>query len=108
MIRRWFRRLFVALLPVVKVAPLPEDQTQAALIRGRHAESLLQDEVLSEAFSEIENRLMAEWRDSASLSHEKREVLFHQVAAIQSVRGQLKRWSEDAIYLASRIEKAGR
>ena len=108
MIRAFIRRLVLRWLPASIVSELPEDRVQLALQRGRRADDLLSDPVLSEAFAEIEAKLSSEWRDSASISHEKREVLFHQVSAIQSVRAQLKRWSEDAVYLAARIEKAGR
>lgn len=108
MIRAFLRRLILRWLPASLLSELPEDQVQRALMRGRRSAALLADETLSEAFAEIEAKLSAEWRDSASLSQDKREVLFHQVAALQSVRSQLKRWSEDAVYLADRIEKAGR
>lgn len=108
MIRNFIRRLILRWLPASVAADLPEDRVQLALMRGRRAADLLADDVLAEAFGEIESKLSSEWRDSASMSHEKREVLFHQVAAIQSVKAQLKRWSEDAVYFADRIEKAGR
>lgn len=104
----WLARLVLRFLPRVVVPELPDDAVQAAINRGRRAETILQDEVLLEAFSEIETKLSEQWRSSSSASHEVRERLFHQVAALQSVRSQLKRWSEDAVFLADRLEKAAR
>lgn len=104
----WLVRLIVRLLPAAVVAELPQDRTQLAIDRGRRAEGLLNDETLQEAFGEIEAKLTDEWRRSADPSNDKREALFRQVAALQSVRGQLKAWSEDAKFIAAKIEKARR
>lgn len=105
MIRRLILRFVLRFLPAPVAVELPEDRTQLALDRGRRASNLLADETLHEAFRSIEDKLADEWRNSASASQEKREVLFHQVAALQSVRDQLKRWSEDAVFIAAQIEK---
>ena len=104
-ITRFLARLMLPLLPRAVAVELPEDRTQAALDRGRRAQVILADPALAEAFGAIEQRLADEWRNSASASKEKRDVLFHQVAALQAVRDQLKRWSEDAVFLAAQIEK---
>lgn len=106
MISRLYRRLLLALLPVVKVESLPEDQVQAQIDRGLRAKALLDDPTLNEALLEITARVTAEWQDTAAFSQDKREVLYHQVAAVDALKGQLKRWSEDQIYLAARLEKA--
>lgn len=104
-IARFLVRLMLRMMPPAVVVELPEDRTQAAIDRGRRAQSLINDPALDEAFGAIEQRLADEWRNSASASRDKREVLFHQVAALQSVRDQLKRWSEDAVFLAAKLEK---
>lgn len=104
LLTRWFVRL--APDPVVRA--LPEDKVQASIDRGRRAENLLADEVLSQAFEEIERKLTEQWRNTSDASSDAREALFRQVAALQSVRGQLKHWSEDAKLYAARIEKARR
>lgn len=104
----WLVRLILRFLPASVVAQVPEDRAQLALDRGRRAEGLLNDETLAEAFNEIEAKLTDEWRRSADPSNEKREALFRQVAALQSVRGQLKAWSDDAKFIAAKIEKARR
>lgn len=105
---RWWHRLLIRFLPASVVVGLPEDRALLALDRGRRADMLLNDETLIEAFRDIEVRLTNEWRNSASASKEMRETLHHQVAAIQSVRDQLRRWSEDAKFIAAKLEKARR
>lgn len=104
----WLVRFLIRYLPEPVIQQLPEDRAQLALDRGRRADVLMADETFTEAFGEIEARLTEQWRKSADASHEQREALFRQVAALQSVRGQLKAWSEDAKFIAARIEKAQR
>lgn len=108
MIKRLYHRLLLALLPVVKVEPLPEDRVQAQLDRGRRARALLDDATLNEALDEIRGRITAEWQDTAAVSKDKREVLYQQVAAVDALKGQLTRWAEDQVYLSARLEKAER
>lgn len=104
----WLVRLILRFIPASVVVQVPEDRVQLALDRGRRSEGLLNDVTLQEAFAEIEAKLTEEWRRSADPSNDKREALFRQVAALQSVKGQLKAWSEDAKFIAAKIEKARR
>jgi len=101
----WFAKLILRLLPASVVNELPEDRVQRGLDRGRRSAGLLADEVLTEAFDSIEARLTDQWRATPSHSKDEREALFHQVAAVQSVRAQLKAWSDDAKFVAAQIEK---
>lgn len=108
MIRRWLYRAFLWLLPVPKEPELPIDRIAFAIGRGEQAKRLLSDETLSAAFEEIEGKLTDQWRGTAAPSSEQREVIFAQIAALQSVRGQLKAWCEDATFLAAKLEKQRR
>lgn len=101
----WLHRLILSFLPASVVVELPEDRTQLALERGRRARSVLADDILIDAFAEIEGRLKEQWVNAPSLATEARETLFHQVAALQSVQSQLKTWADDATFIAAQIEK---
>lgn len=101
----WLARLILRLLPRAVIHELPEDRTQLALDRGRRSQYLLTDETLAEAFAEIEAKLLDGWKSTPSPAAQQREAIFNQVAALQSVRDQLKRWSEDAKFVAAQIEK---
>jgi fructosamine-3-kinase len=105
MIARLWLRFVLRFLPAAVVTQLPDDRVQLQLERGRRAKTLMADETLAEAMSEIEARLTQQWSNTASHNAESRESLFHQVAALHAIRGQLKVWADDAFYLAAQIEK---
>jgi hypothetical protein len=103
--RRLIFRFILRFLPASIIEELPEDRVQLQLERGRKAKALMEDETLSEAMKEIETRLTQQWVAMPSHNTEGRETLFHQVAALHAIRGQLKFWADDAFYIAAQIKK---
>ena len=57
--------------------------------RSAHAERLMKDDLLNEAFSEIENEYMEFWRETPVRDQDARERIFHAVNVIGKVKQHL-------------------
>lgn len=82
------------------------DRIQAILDRGRRARAVLEDDTVGEAFDHIAAQLQKQWRSTTAPMTEHRETLFHQVAAIDAVRSQLRQWVEAADFEQAKLDKA--
>ena len=82
------------------------DRVEAILERGRRARAALEDETVTEAMDYIAEQLQRQWRATTASMTQRREELFHQIAAIDSTRAQLRRWVDDADFEIAKREKA--
>jgi hypothetical protein len=65
--------------------------------RGRRARALLDDPVLDEGFQRLEQDLIAAWRGSAPQAREAREQLYLRLAALGSLRQELRLIAEEGL-----------
>lgn len=69
--------------------------TEDRIIRGKHAEQLLSNPLLSEAFAAVEDDLVENWKRSAGKSPEVREALFLQLSTLDTVKNKLESFVTD-------------
>jgi hypothetical protein len=62
--------------------------------RAERAKALLNDEVLKDAFAQIEADCVAQWKSTSALSHKKREKLWAELKAIESLKGKLQSFAD--------------
>lgn len=65
--------------------------------RGCRARSLLDDPVLAEGFERLEQDLIAAWRGSAPQARETRELYYLRLAALGSLRQELRLMAEEGL-----------
>lgn len=58
------------------------------ILKGAHARKLLDDPVLVEAFDQLEEDYVSEWKSSTDA--DKREQAWHSVKALQDIRTRLR------------------
>jgi hypothetical protein len=76
--------------------------TQNPIARGEHAKRLLEDELLNEAFEEVERDIFDEWRKTNSTQHSERAELFHTLKGLERLKGRLQAILDDALVAKSR------
>ena len=76
--------------------------TQNTIIRGEHAKRLLEDELLIEAFEEVERDIFDEWKKTSSADHSERAELFHTLKGLERLKGRLQAILDDALVAKSR------
>lgn len=81
------------------------DRIEAILDRGRRARAVLEDATVTEAMDFITEALQRQWRATTAKMTDTRESLFHQIAAIDATRAQLKNWVEDARFEQDKLDK---
>ncbi len=82
------------------------DRVRAIIEQGERARTVLGNEAVIDAMDHISNQLQQQWRSTTSPMTQRREELFHQIAALDAVRGQLKTWVEAAKYEQEKLDKA--
>jgi hypothetical protein len=75
---------------------------QNPIARGEHAKRLLEDELLNEAFEEVERDIFDEWRKTNSTQHSERAELFHTLKGLGRLKGRLQAILDDALVAKSR------
>ena len=60
------------------------------IARGKAAEVLLRNELLAEAFEQLETTYTASWKATASGQTDERERLFALITALADVRGHIE------------------
>lgn len=60
--------------------------------RGRRADALLADDLLKQAFSEVRANIVRAWETSKAIETDTREILYHKLHALDSVKAQLEEW----------------
>lgn len=81
------------------------DRLEAIFDRGRRAKTVLENETVVEALDAISDGLLKQWRATTSTMTNTRETLFHQVAAVDALRAQLRSWVEMAAYEQAQLDK---
>jgi len=76
--------------------------TQNPIARGEHAKRLLEDELLNEAFEEVERDIFDEWRKTNSTQHSERAELFHTLKGLERLKARLQAILDDALVAKSR------
>lgn len=71
------------------------------IAQGNHAKRLLEDEVLQEAFAQVEADIYLEWRTSPVGDDRARQDLFHTLKGLERLKARLQA-TLDAGVLASR------
>lgn len=74
---------------------MSSDKRQRAISRGKRAKILMDDELLTEAFSLLEAAYVEAWRKSHSLDNAGREKLYVAVNIIGKVRQHLEHVAAD-------------
>jgi hypothetical protein len=84
------------------------DTLETEIRRGEHAASLLNDELLTEAFATIEKEYTEQWLNSPARDSEAREKLWLSLKLLQMVRGHLQSTLETGqIARATLAERVG-
>lgn len=82
-----------------------EAQLRSEASRGMRANELFQDELIVEAFTTLENRLMQEWADSPVRDQEGRERLWLMLKLLKNVGGHLKEIAQTGKLAAIQLEQ---
>ena len=72
------------------------------ITKANHAKRLLEDEVLKEAFDQVEQDIFFEWRNTASAEHNKRSDLFHTLEGLERLKARLRAILDDGVVSKSR------
>lgn len=67
-----------------------EDKWHSDLGRAKRAQLLMDDELLQEAFSSLEDHYTKLWRESVFKDADGRERCFYLIAALNQVKGHLQ------------------
>ena len=76
--------------------------TQNPIARAEHDKRLLEDELLNEAFEEVERDIFDEWRKTNSVQHSERAELFHTLIGFERLKSRLQAILDDALVPKSR------
>lgn len=77
-----------------------------AIRKGKRAEQLLTDEVLSEAFSDVETALIDTFKSSDPFQMDERENAHAELRALARVRNRLNTYLDGQKMASDRLEKA--
>ena len=72
------------------------------MARAEHAKRLLEDELLKEAFEEVERDIFTEWRTSSLGEYAERAHLFHTLKGLERLKARLQAILDDGIVAKSR------
>ncbi len=72
------------------------------ITKANHAKRLLEDELLKEAFAEVEKDIFEEWRMSAPADHDARSNMFHTLKGLERLKARLQAILDDGLVAQSR------
>jgi hypothetical protein len=72
------------------------------ITKANHAKRLLEDELLKEAFAEVEKDIFEEWRMSAPADHDARSNMFHTLKGLERLKARLQAILDDGLVAKSR------
>jgi succinate dehydrogenase/fumarate reductase flavoprotein subunit len=87
------------------VSAAGEHKLSADVARRAHAEALLQNEILQEAFVQLEERYIEEWRVSQFRDTDARERLWQAVNILRKVKDHLAKIVRDGKLAQREIEQ---
>ena len=73
--------------------------------KGFHAQELLENTLLNEAFAAIEERYLSEWRSSKVADQEAREAAWRALKTLDGIKDLLKRYVQDGRIAASDLAR---
>ena len=72
------------------------------ITKANHAKRLLEDELLKEAFAEVEKDIFEEWRLSSPAEHDARSDMFHTLKGLERLKARLQAILDDGLVAKSR------
>lgn len=72
------------------------------ITKANHAKRLLEDEILQEAFVQVEKDIFDEWRSSATADYSARADMFHTLKGLERLKARLQAILDDGLVAKSR------
>lgn len=72
------------------------------ITKANHAKRLLEDEVLKEAFEQVEADIYYDWRSTGLSDHQTRADLFHTLKGLERLKARLQAIFDDGVVSKSR------
>lgn len=73
-----------------------------AITKANHAKRLLEDELLKEAFAQVEKDIFEEWRMSGYADDNARSDMFHTLKGLERLKARLQAILDDGLVAKSR------
>jgi len=73
-----------------------------AITKANHAKRLLEDELLKEAFAQVEKDIFEEWRMSGYADNDARSDMFHTLKGLERLKARLQAILDDGLVAKSR------
>jgi hypothetical protein len=70
--------------------------------KANHAKRLLEDELLKEAFAQVEKDIFEEWRMSGYADNDARSDMFHTLKGLERLKARLQAILDDGLVAKSR------
>jgi len=72
------------------------------IAKANHAKRLLEDELLKEAFAQVEKDIFEEWRMSGYADDNARSDMFHTLKGLERLKARLQAILDDGLVAKSR------
>jgi len=72
------------------------------MTKANHAKRLLEDDILKEAFAQVEKDIFEEWRMSGYADNDIRSDMFHTLKGLQRLKARLQAILDDGLVAKSR------
>ena len=72
------------------------------ITKANHAKRLLEDEILQEAFAQVEKDIFDEWRSSATADYSARADMFLTLKGLERLKARLQAILDDGLVAKSR------
>jgi hypothetical protein len=72
------------------------------ITKANHAKRLLEDELLKEAFAQVEKDIFEEWRMSGYADDNARSDMFHTLKGLERLKARLQAILDDGLVAKSR------
>ena len=72
------------------------------ITKANHAKRLLEDELLKEAFAQVEKDIFEEWRMSSLAGYSERSDMFHTLKGLERLKARLQAILDDGLVAKSR------
>jgi hypothetical protein len=72
------------------------------ITKANHAKRLLEDELLIEAFAQVEKDIFEEWRMSVITDYSSRSDMFHTLKGLERLKARLQAILDDGLVAQSR------
>jgi hypothetical protein len=73
-----------------------------AITKANHAKRLLEDELLKEAFAQVEKDIFEEWRMSGYADNDARSDMFHTLKGLERLKARLQAILDNGLVAKSR------